>query len=123
MRLNQYFLRHWRMGLLVSALLVAGTVLNTAYTITLGNILTALGRRSASGTLMWLVATAIVLALFSLQHYLEPVAETAVNEAMGLSVRRDITTRLARTSAEQFHQQPVPEYVSWLTNDLSTIND
>lgn len=123
MRLNQYFLRHWRMGLLVSALLIAGTVLNTAYTITLGNILTALGRRSASGTLMWLVATAIVLTLFSLQHYLEPVVEMAVNEAMGLSVRRDITARLARTSAEQFHQQPVPEYVSWLTNDLSTIND
>lgn len=123
MRLNQYFLRHWRMGLLVSALLIAGTVLNTAYTITLGNILTALGQRSASGTLMWLAATAIVMALFALQRYLEPVVEMAVNEAMGLSVRRDITARLASTSAEQFHQQPIPEYVSWLTNDLATIND
>ncbi|WP_127849562.1 ABC transporter ATP-binding protein [Lacticaseibacillus hulanensis] len=123
MRLNHYFVRHWHMGLLVSLLLIVGTVLNTAYTITLGNILTALGHHSATGVVIWMASTGVVLILYCLQCYIEPVVEMHTNEAMGLSVRRDITTRLAHTSAPQFHQRPVPEYVSWLTNDLATIND
>lgn len=122
-RLNHYFRQAWRLGLTVTFWLLINALANTAYGVALGRALTALGQHATGTFLTWLGITTVALTVYAAQRYFEPVAEMRVNEQMALDIRRDLTTRLAHTNTTQFHAHSVPDYTSWLTNDLTTITE
>lgn len=53
---------------------------------------------------------------------IEPARERAL-QAMNHEIRTDVLTRLSQTSYLQFHKETADTYTSWLTNDITTIND
>lgn len=122
-RLNHYFRQSWRLGLTVTFWLLINALANTAYGVALGRALTALGQHATGTFLTWLGITTVTLTVYAAQRYFEPVAEMRANEQMALDIRRDLTTRLSHTNTTQFHAHPVPDYTSWLTNDLTTITE
>lgn len=122
-RLNHYFRQARRLGLTVTFWLLINALANTAYGVALGRALTALGQHATGTFLTWLGITTAALTVYAAQRYFEPVAEMRANEQMALAIRRDLTTRLAHTNTTQFHAHPVPDYTSWLTNDLTTITE
>ncbi|WP_179394318.1 ABC transporter ATP-binding protein [Lacticaseibacillus absianus] len=121
--LTQLLRRHWRLSLIASFWVTLGSAMNVLYTVTTGNVLTALGRRQATGFWTWIGITLLVLVGFAMMIYGRQVSQTRANEQMAQDLRTAITQRLGQTTPRDFHQQPVPTYLSWLTNDLNTIGE
>ncbi|WP_262315556.1 ABC transporter ATP-binding protein [Lacticaseibacillus parakribbianus] len=121
--LGAFLRREWRLSLRATAWVVASAALNVLYTVTSGNALTQLSHRNASGFLQALGLTLLVLGGFAWQRYATTVTQAQVNEQVATDVRQGIAGRLAATTPAVFHRHGVPTYLSWLTNDVSTIQE
>ncbi|WP_225048174.1 ABC transporter ATP-binding protein [Lacticaseibacillus kribbianus] len=115
--------QHPGLSLRATAWVLISAILNTLYTVTSGNTLTALSRQDARGFLVALGLTLLVLAGFAWQRFATTVTQAQVNEQVAGGLRAALARRLGRTTPQLFHRHGVPTYLSWLTNDVTTIQE
>lgn len=67
-----------------------------------------------------MAAAYVMYAVFT---YLISINQTKLKQQIDLLIRQDVAQKLSQSDYQSFHQQTTATYVSWLTNDINTIND
>lgn len=119
----KYVKKEWRLNTIVLLIDVVGATCTTLFGLGAANILTAVVKRQLSIVLIWfaiLAATSLVWAVQIVSH--ERMLTSAIQK-MDADIRDDMTERLIAAGYAGFHQHNPSVYISWMTNDIGTIND
>lgn len=123
MPLAKYIRRAWKENLIVLFWVVIGSSCTTLYGLSTANILTSAVAFKFRAVIIWVVVLLLTSVIWSLQIYFEAVTLTKSTQKMDTLIRQDITSSLLNRSVSAFHEKSSSVYVSWLTNDISTINE
>lgn len=107
---------------LLVCLIIVEVLFSTAATFSLAgvvNTVVALNLRDFISSILWMSALFLgyLIFMFFRRRYQNRLSETILTYT-----RLDVTTRLTHTSYENYVSQPSSQYVSWLTNDMSMID-
>lgn len=72
---------------------------------------------------MWVALMGGAYIFYAIVNCLVNVEQTRLAQNVDKLIRNDIAQDLSQTSYSGFHQQTVATYNSWLTNDITTINN
>lgn len=99
--------------IITSALRVTHALINV-------NIFNALIKLEFHGFFYWVIIDIAVFAIFLVLMQIQ-MAETV--QLLSLDLRKDIIRQLSGKSIEEFNKQDTGVYASWLTNDVTTIEN
>ncbi|GEK06199.1 ABC transporter transmembrane domain-containing protein [Schleiferilactobacillus harbinensis] len=86
------------------------------------NALTALVAGKFTAFICWVIVMTGSYALFCFGLFLQQYQYSRCCQLMNTAIRRDVTVRLSNTTYETYHSQSSSVYSSWLTNDVTTID-
>lgn len=116
-----YIRKFWKENLLVTLILFLAGLCQTIVSLQVASALDALIAFDFSS---FIQIVGVVLVLFGIQFIfirLQIIKVSQVKQKMATAIREDITKKIENTSYKEFHKRQVGTYVSWLSNDLSTI--
>jgi ATP-binding cassette subfamily C protein len=121
--MRQYFLKHTGLTLLVTVLLIICSALRVFHGVVNAYVLDGLVAKSMSRFLFWTgidIGLFLVLSIFLFgTMYLEGV----LVQKMSLDLRLTITRNITHGDYAYFHRHDTGTYGSWLTNDITMIED
>lgn len=123
MELLQYFKRLKWEFLFVTFLIVINAGFLTLAGISSANALSAVAKLKAEHFFMWVALMGGAYIFYAIVNCLVNVEQTRLAQNVDKLIRNDIAQDLSQTSYSGFHQQTVATYNSWLTNDITTINN
>lgn len=123
MELLQYFKRLKWEFLFVTFLIVINAGFLTLSGISSANALSAVAKLKAERFFMWVALMGGAYIFYAIVNCLVNVEQTRLAQNVDKLIRNDIAQDLSQTSYSGFHQQTVATYNSWLTNDITTINN
>ncbi|MBW0437361.1 ABC transporter ATP-binding protein [Lactobacillus crispatus] len=123
MKLFQYFQRLKFEFLFVIFLIVVNAGFLTLAGISSANALSAVAKLKADRFFMWVALMGSAYIFYAIVNCLVNVEQTRLSQNVDKLIRNDIAKDLSRTSYSGFHKQTVATYSSWLTNDITTINN
>lgn len=123
MELLQYFKRLKWEFLFVTFLIVINAGFLTLAGISSANALSAVAKLKAERFFMWVALMGGAHIFYAIVNCLVNVEQTRLAQNVDKLIRNDIAQDLSQTSYSGFHQQTVATYNSWLTNDITTINN
>ena len=123
MNLLQYFKRLKWEFLFVTFLIVINASFLTLAGISSANALSAVAKLKAERFFMWVALMGGAYIFYAIVNCLVNVEQTRLAQNVDKLIRNDIAQDLSQTSYSGFHQQTVATYNSWLTNDITTINN
>ena len=123
MELLQYFKRLKWEFLFVTFLIVINAGFLTLAGISSANALRAVAKLKAERFFMWVALMGGAYIFYAIVNCLVNVEQTRLAQNVDKLIRNDIAQDLSQTSYSGFHQQTVATYNSWLTNDITTINN
>ena len=123
MNLLQYFKRLKWEFLFVTFLIVINAGFLTLAGISSANALSAVAKLKAEHFFMWVALMGGAYIFYAIVNCLVNVEQTRLAQNVDKLIRNDIAQDLSQTSYSGFHQQTVATYNSWLTNDITTINN
>lgn len=123
MELLQYFKRLKWEFLFVTFLIVINAGFLTLAGISSANALSAVAKLKAERFFMWVTLMGGAYIFYAIVNCLVNVEQTRLAQNVDKLTRNDIAQDLSQTRYSGFHQQTVATYNSWLTNDITTINN
>lgn len=123
MELLQNFKRLKWEFLFVTFLIVINAGFLTLAGISSANALSAVAKLKAERFFMWVALMGGAYIFYAIVNCLVNVEQTRLAQNVDKLIRNDIAQDLSQTSYSGFHQQTVATYNSWLTNDITTINN
>ena len=87
------------------------------------NALSAVAKLRANEFFMWVTVMGVAYIIYAVVNCLVNVEQTRFSQNIDKLIRKDIATELAESNYATFHKQTVSTYSSWLTNDITTINN
>lgn len=123
MELLQYFKKLKWEFLFVTFLIVINAGFLTLAGISSANALSAVAKLKAERFFMWVALMGGAYIFYAIVNCLVNVEQTRLAQNVDKLIRNDIAQDLSQTSYSGFHQQTVATYNSWLTNDITTINN
>ena len=123
MELLQYFKKLKWEFLFVTFLIVINAGFLTLAGISSANALSAVAKLKAERFFMWVALMGGAYIFYAIINCLVNVEQTRLAQNVDKLIRNDIAQDLSQTSYSGFHQQTVATYNSWLTNDITTINN
>ncbi|WP_125605737.1 ABC transporter transmembrane domain-containing protein [Lapidilactobacillus bayanensis] len=112
-----------KLNLLVLFWQVLGAACVTMYGLGSANIVTSIVKFDAKAVIMWLIILEGTNIIWGIQIAASQAALERAVQTMDTNIRNAITANLIKTDYQQFHHTDVATYISWVTNDISTIND
>ena len=123
MPLFKYFKRaKWQFSIVI-ALTVINSGFSTLAGIASANALTQVTKLHAQLFFIWVTIMAAAYVMYAIFTYLISVSQTKLKQKIDLLIRQDVAQKLSQSDYQSFHQQTTATYVSWLTNDINTINE
>ena len=123
MELLQYIKKLKWEFLFVTFLIVINAGFLTLAGISSANALSAVAKLKAERFFMWVTLMGGAYIFYAIVNCLVNVEQTRLAQNVDKLIRNDIAQDLSQTSYSGFHQQTVATYNSWLTNDITTINN
>ncbi|WP_261806334.1 ATP-binding cassette domain-containing protein [Lapidilactobacillus luobeiensis] len=123
MSIWKYIRLYWKINVLLLLIDIAGSLFVTIFSLGIADIMTALVNRSFTTILYWFIALAVICVAWGLQIFLHDKVYAISVQKMDMAIRNDICLLLEDVEYTSFHNENPSVYVSWLTNDISTIND
>ena len=102
--------------IITSALRVVHTLINV-------NIFNALIKLEFRGFFYWVIIDILIFAILSVFLVLMQIQLAKTVQLLSLDLRKDIICHLSEKSIEEFNKQDTGVYTSWLTNDVTTIEN
>lgn len=102
--------------IITSALRVVHALLNV-------NIFNALIKLEFRGFFYWVIIDILIFAILSVFLVLMQIQLAKTVQLLSLDLRKDIICHLSEKSIEEFNKQDTGVYTSWLTNDVTTIEN
>lgn len=119
----KYVKKEWRLNTIVLLIDVVGATCTTLFGLGAANILTAVVKRQLSIVLIWFAILAATSLVWAVQIVLHERMLTSAIQKMDADIRDDMTERLIAAGCAGFHQHNPSVYISWMANDIGTIND
>lgn len=123
MELLKYFRRLKWEFLFVVFLIIVNAGFLTLAGISSANALSAVAKLRANEFFMWVTVMGVAYIIYAIVNCLVNVEQTRFSQNIDKLIRKDIATELAESNYATFHKQTVSTYSSWLTNDITTINN
>ncbi len=102
--------------IITSALRVTHALINV-------NIFNALIKLEFHGFFNWVIIDIVVFAILSVFLVLMQIQMAKTVQLLSLDLRKDIIRQLSGKSIEDFNKQDTGVYASWLTNDVTTVEN
>ena len=123
MELLKYFRKlKWKF-LFVVFLIVVNAGFLTLAGISSANALSAVAKFRANEFFMWVAVMGLAYIVYAIVNCLVNIEQARFSQNVDKLIRKDIATELSRSNYATFHKQTVSTYSSWLTNDITTINN
>ena len=123
MELLKYFRKLKWEFLFVVFLIVVNAVFLTLAGISSANALSAVAKFRANEFFMWVAVMGLAYIVYAIVNCLVNIEQARFSQNVDKLIRKDIATELSRSNYATFHKQTVSTYSSWLTNDITTINN
>ncbi len=123
MELLKYFRKLKWEFLFVVFLIVVNAGFLTLAGISSANALSAVAKFKANEFFMWVAVMGLAYIIYAIVNCLVNVEQARFSQNVDKLIRKDIATELSRSNYATFHKQTVSTYSSWLTNDITTINN
>lgn len=121
--MKQYLLRFKRQQLVIIMLQIALSALQILSAMSLAPIIDALVRRDLAGIIQWCGISLGIWLLTILNDYILTVYETKIIRLMNNALRADFASTINTYSIAAFNQTDSNQYISWLNNDVKTIEE
>ncbi|MFD1411024.1 ATP-binding cassette domain-containing protein [Lapidilactobacillus gannanensis] len=112
-----------KLNLVVLFWQVVGAVCVTVNGLGNANLVSSIVKLDRSAVIFWLIVVLVANISWGCQIKENRIWTERAMQAMDADIRLQITTQLAATDYATYHQTATATYVSWLTNDIATIND
>lgn len=112
----------WKKNLIHMSVILLGSLATTGFGLASSNLLTAVSEKNINMSKTWIIIMLISSVIWSLQIFLEAISERRTIEAMNFNIRSEISEKIMSLSYADFHENEETDYVSWLINDISTID-
>ena len=123
MELLKYFRKlKWKF-LFVVFLIVVNAGFLTLAGISSANALSAVAKFRANEFFMWVAVMGLAYIVYAIVNCLVNIEQARFSQNVDKLIRKDIAIELSRSNYATFHKQTVSIYSSWLTNDITTINN
>lgn len=122
MSLMYYIKKHWILNTHALLWILVGSAVTVGWGWAFSNALTSLVSSHFQGFIIWMSILIGIFLIWCLQIYMQSKTLQIAIQAMNSSIRKDVTERIANYSYEDFTKHTEGTYVSWLTNDITTIN-
>lgn len=119
----KYIRKEWRLNSAVFFFDIIGATCTTLFGLGSADILTEIVQLDFTAVFFWVLVLAGVSLLWAVEIFLHQKLLTSSIQKMDADIRHDITARLMDSGYAKFHQHNSSVYVSWLTNDINTINE
>lgn len=123
MELLKYFRKLKWEFLFVVFLIVVNAGFLTLAGISSANALSAVAKFRANEFFMWVAVMGLAYIVYAIVNCLVNIEQARFSQNVDKLIRKDIATELSRSNYATFHKQTVSTYSSWLTNDITTINN
>ena len=123
MELLKYFRKLKWEFLFVVFLIVVNAGFLTLAGISSANALSAVAKFRANEFFMWVAVMGLAYIVYAIVNCLVNIEQARFSQNVDKLIRKDIATELSRSNYAIFHKQTVSTYSSWLTNDITTINN
>lgn len=123
MELLKYFRKLKWEFLFVVFLIVVNAGFLTLAGISSANALSAVAKFRANEFFMWVAVMGLAYIVYAIVNCLVNIEQARFSQNVDKLIRKDIATELSRYNYATFHKQTVSTYSSWLTNDITTINN
>lgn len=123
MELLKYFKKLKWEFLLVVFLIVVNAGFLTLAGISSANALSSVAKLRAAEFFMWVAIMGGAYIIYAIVNCLVNVEQTRLSQNVDKLIRNSIATNLSKANYATFHKQTVATYSSWLTNDITTINN
>lgn len=116
-----YIRRFWKDHLVIVLILLVSGFCETFVSIQMANLLDAL----IAFDFNRLTTIFLLISLLFLTHFiflrLRIIKISQVKQKMATAIRSNITHKIEKSEYNTFHQRTTSTYISWLTNDINTI--
>ena len=123
MELLKYFRKLKWEFLFVVFLIVVNAGFLTLAGISSANALSAVAKFRANEFFMWVAVMGLAYIVYAIVNWLVNIEQARFSQNVDTLISKDIATELSRSNYATFHKQTVSTYSSWLTNDITTINN
>lgn len=123
MNIWKYIREEWKINSVVFFLDVIEATCTTLFGLASANILTEIVRPNLSAVFIWVSVLGVVSILWATEIFVHEKCLTIAMQKMDTDIRNDITAHLVDSGYTTFHKNNPSVYVSWLTNDINTINE
>lgn len=123
MELLKYFRKLKWEFLFVVFLIVVNAGFLTLAGISSANALSAVAKFRANEFFMWVAVMGLAYIVYAIVNCLVNIEQARFSQNVDKLIRKDIATELSRSNYATFHKHTVSTYSSWLTNDITTINN
>lgn len=121
--LTKYLKQFWRANLLVLFWTLIGALCLTGNGLASANILTALVAGNTHRAIIWGAVLLGLNLLWSVELGAYKISYTKAEQQMSIAMRSDIIAGITGNGYAAFHKQDMRTYVSWLTNDVTNIQN
>lgn len=121
--LRKYLRKSWKANLLMVLIIILGSLCLTFWGLSSANALTALADQNLRGFFKWILIMGIIFSLWIAQIFLETWQFSATVQKMNIEMRKDISGNVSNLDYESFFENESGTYVSWMINDVGTINE
>mgnify|MGYP001211620991 CR=1 FL=1 len=123
MNIWRYIKKQWKLNTLVVTLDIINSLCVTLFSVGIADVLTAIVQHDVVRVVNWFIVLIIISIVWAVQYFLHDRVYALAVQRMDMDIRQDISLLLEGVNYNYFHSQSSSVYVSWLTNDISTIND
>lgn len=120
--LRKYIVQSIWLNLKLLFWIVIGAACTVGWGLISANALTALVDLNFESFMLWIFAMVLIVIVWCLQIYMESRLHSKAVQTMNIEIRNDISNRVSQLEYEEFHKKSEGTYVSWLTNDITMIN-
>ncbi|WP_261805564.1 ATP-binding cassette domain-containing protein [Lapidilactobacillus luobeiensis] len=115
--------RQRRLSLITLFWQIVGAGCTTMYGLGSANIVTNIVKLNLRAVILWLVVLELTNIVWGWQIVANETSMERWVQAMDQDIRQQIVVNLSRLPYADYHQQDQATYLSWVTNDINTIND
>ncbi|MGX7108273.1 ATP-binding cassette domain-containing protein [Facklamia miroungae] len=123
MKLKNYIIRNISLSIQVLALIILGQICMVFWGFSISNLITYISSKNTDLFFTWLIFMIIDLVIWMVQIYISKIKYHKLIQKINIQIRQDIATKLFRSSYQNFYKKDEGTYVSWLTNDITIINE
>ncbi|GGE00420.1 ABC transporter ATP-binding protein [Jeotgalicoccus aerolatus] len=109
--------------MLMFFIIILGSLCLTLWGLSSANALTALADYNIKGFFKWILIMGVIFLFWVAQIYLETWQFSATVQQMNIEMRKDISKNVSDLDYETFFKNESGTYVSWMINDVGTINE